>query len=81
MQIDGQEIPVYDDLADMTMEQLRAEQKRLGPIYTKRFDLQFEEYMAIRIYVAISMMIENIERGVNRWHRIDSGRERDASRT
>lgn len=78
MQIDGQQIPVLDDLADMTLEQLLAEQKRLGPIYVKRFELSHEEYMAIRIYVAISMMIENIECGVNRWHRIDSGRERDA---
>ncbi|MED1802085.1 hypothetical protein ABEZ21_04035 [Brevibacillus porteri] len=81
MQIEGQEIPVYDDLADLTLEQLQAEMKRLGPIYVNRFEVNIEEYMAIRIYVAISMMVENIERGVNRWHRIDSGRERDASRT
>ncbi|GEC93062.1 hypothetical protein [Brevibacillus brevis] len=74
MQIDGQEIPVYEDLADLSLEQLLAEKKRLGPIYVKRFELNHEEYMAIRIYVAISMMIENIEGGVNRWHRIDSGR-------
>ncbi len=81
MQIDGQQIPIYDDLADLSLEQLLAETKRLGPIYVKRFELSFEEYMAIRIYVAISMMIENIRRGVNRWHRIDSGRERDESGT
>ncbi|MDX5091626.1 hypothetical protein SD939_10450 [Lactobacillus crispatus] len=80
MQIDGQEIPVYNSLAVLTLEQLQAELKRLGPIYVKRFELNFEEYMAIRIYVAISMMVENIERGVHRWHRIDIGRERDASR-
>lgn len=76
IRIDGQDIPVLDDLASMSLGRLKAEKKRLGPIYSKRFELKrIEEYMAIMVYLSICTMIQNIENNINRWHRIDNGRE------
>jgi len=67
-----EEIPIEDDLADMTLEQLRTEANRLGRIYSQRFQLPLDQYRQIMVCVSIYMMIENLERGVDRWYRIRS---------
>jgi len=75
IQIDGQNIPVRDDLADLTLDELKAEKKRLGPLYARRSEFRDDDqYLAIMVYVAISIMIENIESGYDRWHKISKRR-------
>jgi hypothetical protein len=67
------ELPTYDQLGEMTIEELRTEAERLGPYYDKRFNMDPKDYHKITfLCVSLFMMIENLEAGVDRWHRIRS---------
>lgn len=65
------EIPSFDDMDTMTLEQLESWKKKLGYYYSKRFEMNQEDYMRSMRYLAFSMMIENIENGFDKWTRID----------
>jgi hypothetical protein len=68
------EIPTLDDMDKMSLNELKEWKEKLGVYYVKRFEMDIEDYLKIHQYISFAMMIENIENGIDRWHRIDGKR-------
>ncbi|WCK57424.1 hypothetical protein PP175_25490 (plasmid) [Aneurinibacillus sp. Ricciae_BoGa-3] len=63
-------IPSLDEMDNMSLEELKEWERKLAPYYGSRFQMNQEDYLKIMAYLSFSMMIENIESGINKWHRI-----------
>lgn len=63
-------LPSHDELESMELNELKEWQKLLGKYYANRFAMNADDYKKIMRYLDISMMIENIEEGRNKWDRI-----------
>lgn len=70
------EIPSLDEMENMTLDDLKEWRRKISPYYSKRFEMNTDDYKKVLQYIAFSMMIENIENDIDKWTRISSKRKK-----
>lgn len=73
-QINEMQLPTYDQMNEMSLEQLKEWCDKLYPFYCNRKqvleELGFEAWKKSTMWLSFYMMVDNIQKGLPRWERV-----------